>query len=161
MRGLIGKQEPYLYELTGFVAEHMRPGLSGNDGIRAARRPHREGRRASLRHHVPGSRESIQRRNREASPARRVPGAVSFKLYDTYGLALDEQEDMARERGLEIDREGFEAEMKQQRERARASWKGGEKGAVAPAYQQLLEHRAAPNSWAMTSWTPLRKSPAC
>ncbi len=29
-----------------------------------------------------------------------IPGAVSFKLYDTYGLALDEQEDMAREHGL-------------------------------------------------------------
>ena len=38
-----------------------------------------------------------------------------------------------------IDRDGFEAEMRLQRERARASWKGGEKGAIAPAYQQLLE----------------------
>ena len=45
---------------------------------------------------------------------------------------------MARERGLTIDREGFEREMEQQRERARASWKGAEKGAVAPAYQELL-----------------------
>ena len=67
-----------------------------------------------------------------------VPGAVSFRLYDTYGLALDEQEEMARERGIAIDRVGFEEEMKHQRERARASWKGGEKGAIAPAYQELL-----------------------
>jgi alanyl-tRNA synthetase len=59
-------------------------------------------------------------------------------LYDTYGLALDEQEEMARERGVEIDRAGFEEEMRHQRERARASWKGGEKGQIAPAYQQLL-----------------------
>jgi alanyl-tRNA synthetase len=70
---------------------------------------------------------------------RTIPGAVSFKLYDTYGLALDEQEDMAREHGLGIDREGFEREMEQQRERARASWKGAEKSAVVPAYQKLLE----------------------
>ena len=68
-----------------------------------------------------------------------VPGSVAFKLYDTYGLALDEQEDIARERGVEIDRAGFESEMSLQRERARASWKGGEKGAIAPAYRQLLE----------------------
>src|SRR5262249_56325518 len=47
---------------------------------------------------------------------------------------------MAREYGLIIDRAGFEAEMEQQRERARASWKGAEKGAVVPAYQKLLEH---------------------
>jgi alanyl-tRNA synthetase len=68
-----------------------------------------------------------------------IPGAVAFKLYDTYGLALDEQEDMAREHGLAIDREAFDREMEQQRERARASWKGAEKGAVVPAYQKLLE----------------------
>ena len=36
-----------------------------------------------------------------------LPGAAAFKLYDTYGLALDEQEEMAREFGLSIDREGF------------------------------------------------------
>jgi alanyl-tRNA synthetase len=70
---------------------------------------------------------------------RTIPGAVSFKLYDTYGLALDEQEDMAREHGLAIDRGGFEREMEQQRERARASWKGAEKVAVVPAYQKMLE----------------------
>src|SRR5208283_4773164 len=40
---------------------------------------------------------------------------------------------------LSIDREGFEREMDQQRERARASWKGAEKGVVAPAYQKLIE----------------------
>ncbi len=46
---------------------------------------------------------------------------------------------MAREHGLALDREGFEREMEQQRERARASWKGAEKGAVVPAYQKLIE----------------------
>ncbi len=65
-----------------------------------------------------------------------LPGPAAFKLYDTYGLALDEQEDMARERGLSIDRDGFEVEMKQQRERARASWKGAAQGTVsAPIYR--------------------------
>ena len=95
-----------------------------------------------------------------SSAGNAVPGAVSFKLYDTFGLALDEQEDMARERGFEIDREGFETEMKQQRDRARASWKGADKGNIAPAYQQLSP-RAARNSSATASWTPRRKSSAC
>ena len=114
-------------------------GLSGNDGKRAARGARGEGRRASLRHHVPGGREGVSTRRCSTVTGHTIPGAVSFKLYDTYGLALDEQEDMARERGLAIDREGFDAEMEQQRERARASWKGAEKGAVVPAYQKLLE----------------------
>ena len=46
---------------------------------------------------------------------------------------------MAREHGLAIDRAAFDSEMEQQRERARASWKGAEKGAVVPAYQALVE----------------------
>ena len=66
-----------------------------------------------------------------------LPGAVSFKLYDTYGLALEEQEEMARERGLSIDRDGFEAELSGQRARARASWRGAEKAAVAEVYAGL------------------------
>ncbi len=66
-----------------------------------------------------------------------LPGASAFKLYDTYGLALDEQEEMAREFDLSIDREGFTAEMEKQRTRARASWKGAEKVQVNPVYQAL------------------------
>ena len=56
-----------------------------------------------------------------------LPGAAAFKLYDRYGLALDEQEEMAREFGLTIDRENFSVEMEKQRARARASWKGADK----------------------------------
>ncbi len=66
-----------------------------------------------------------------------LPGAASFKLYDTYGLALDEQEEMAREAGVTIDREGFSVEMEKQRTRARASWKGADKAQVNPVYQAL------------------------
>ncbi|HTC32761.1 MAG TPA: alanine--tRNA ligase-related protein, partial [Bryobacteraceae bacterium] len=61
----------------------------------------------------------------------------SFKLYDTFGLALDEQEEMARERGLTIDTEGFQAEMEKQRTRARASWKGADKTQIPAVYKDL------------------------
>ncbi|HIQ39987.1 MAG TPA: alanine--tRNA ligase, partial [Sulfurivirga caldicuralii] len=50
-----------------------------------------------------------------------LPGEVVFKLYDTYGFPLDLTADIARERGLKIDEAGFEAEMRKQRERARAA----------------------------------------
>src|SRR6202035_1515697 len=66
-----------------------------------------------------------------------LPGAAAFKLYDTYGLALDEQEEMAREFGLSIDRENFTAEMEKQRARARASWRGGDKAQIADVYKEL------------------------
>jgi len=52
-----------------------------------------------------------------------IDGATVFKLYDTYGFPVDLTADVARERGLTIDQDGFEAEMEAQRERARAASK--------------------------------------
>ena len=54
---------------------------------------------------------------------KQLPGDVAFKLYDTYGFPVDLTADIARERGLTIDEEGFEAAMEGQRERARAASK--------------------------------------
>ena len=51
----------------------------------------------------------------------RIPGDVVFQLYDTYGFPTDLTADVARERGLTIDMEGFEAAMEAQRERGRAA----------------------------------------
>ncbi|PID60823.1 MAG: alanine--tRNA ligase [Gammaproteobacteria bacterium] len=50
-----------------------------------------------------------------------LPGEVIFRLYDTYGFPADLTADIARERGLELDMEGFEEHMQAQRERARAA----------------------------------------
>jgi alanyl-tRNA synthetase len=49
-----------------------------------------------------------------------IPGKVVFKLYDTYGFPVDLTADIARERGLKIDKAGYEKEMQAQRERAQA-----------------------------------------
>jgi len=135
---LIGKQDPYLFELTGFVAELMRSGYPEmmESVQRVARVVKDEEHRYATTFLVA---EKVFNDEIARISNGTVPGSVSFKLYDTYGLALDEQEDIARERGVHIDRGGFEAEMRLQRERARASWKGGEKGVIAPAYQRLLE----------------------
>ena len=50
-----------------------------------------------------------------------IPGSVVFKLYDTYGFPMDLTADIARERELTVDEEGFEREMQAQRERARSA----------------------------------------
>ncbi|MBG6290712.1 alanine--tRNA ligase [Pseudomonas nitroreducens] len=50
-----------------------------------------------------------------------IPGNVVFKLYDTYGFPVDLTNDIARERSLTLDEEGFEREMEAQRERARSA----------------------------------------
>ena len=52
-----------------------------------------------------------------------IPGDVVFKLYDTYGFPVDLTADIARERGLTVDQNGFEEAMAGQRDRARAASK--------------------------------------
>lgn len=51
----------------------------------------------------------------------KIPGDTVFKLYDTYGFPTDLTADVARERGLTIDMDGFELAMDAQRTRARAA----------------------------------------
>jgi alanyl-tRNA synthetase len=70
------------------------------------------------------------------------PGDELFKLHDTFGLRPDFVEDIVHSdniSGLTIDREGYEAEMQKQRERARASWKGAEKKVALPVFLKLAE----------------------
>jgi len=50
-----------------------------------------------------------------------IPGDVVFQLYDTFGFPADLTADIARERGLEVDMQGFEYAMEAQRARGRAS----------------------------------------
>nr|WP_019674960.1 alanine--tRNA ligase [Arsukibacterium perlucidum] len=47
-----------------------------------------------------------------------IPGDLVFKLYDTYGFPVDLTNDVARERNLTIDQQGFDAAMAAQRKRA-------------------------------------------
>ncbi len=54
-----------------------------------------------------------------------IPGETAFRLYDTYGFPVDLTADIARERGLRVDLEGFERAMAEQRERARAAGQFG------------------------------------
>ncbi|HZL12696.1 MAG TPA: alanine--tRNA ligase-related protein, partial [Verrucomicrobiae bacterium] len=63
------------------------------------------------------------RNNARGGRAPQIMGDFAFKLYDTYGFPLDLTELMARERGLTVDKEGFEKLMDEQRARARAAQK--------------------------------------
>ncbi|MCS7282174.1 MAG: alanine--tRNA ligase [Anaerolineae bacterium] len=50
-----------------------------------------------------------------------IPGREAFRLYDTFGLALEIVKDVAEEHGLTVDEEGFHVAMEEQRARARAA----------------------------------------
>ncbi|MEX2526375.1 MAG: alanine--tRNA ligase [Gemmatimonadota bacterium] len=71
----------------------------------------------------------------EVAPVRESPeddavldGAEAFRLYDTFGFPLDLTAIMAKERGYQVDRAGFEAALLEQRQRSRAHQKLGDDG---------------------------------
>ena len=59
------------------------------------------------------------------SGAKALPGEEAFRLYDTFGFPLDLTSDILEEQGIGVDEEGFQARMKEQRERARAARAAG------------------------------------
>ncbi len=134
----IGAAEPFLYQLTGFVAEWMKPAYPEllESVPRVARIVLDEEKRYASTFQIA---ERVFHDEARSAAGGVLPGAAAFRLYDTYGMALDEQLDMARELGLTIDMAGFEEAMQRQRERARASWKGAEKAQIAPVYQQAAD----------------------
>ncbi|HQG13794.1 MAG TPA: alanine--tRNA ligase, partial [bacterium] len=67
-----------------------------------------------------------------------IPGEVAFKLYDTFGFPLDVTRMIAAESGFAVDEGGFEKKMSEQRERARASWKGSGENGVCSIYKKLV-----------------------
>ncbi len=68
-----------------------------------------------------------------------LSGATAFKLHDTYGFPIELTTEIASERGVAVDRTEFDTMMDQQRERARAAWKGGDAAADADLYRGLLD----------------------
>jgi alanyl-tRNA synthetase len=72
-------------------------------------------------------------------PLGRIRGRELFWLHDTFGLRPDFVRDVVKNYGLDVDLEGYEAEMQRQRERARASWKAAEKKIASPVFLERAE----------------------
>ncbi|RPI26736.1 MAG: alanine--tRNA ligase [Acidobacteria bacterium] len=126
---MLGTEQPFLYTMTSLVAELMKdayPELQESRDYAATVVKHEEEKFSSTLSLgmalFDDIAETVGRQGK-----RLLPGAELFKLYDTYGFPLDLAREIATERDLDVDEAGFNAELEKQRERARASWKGGEK----------------------------------
>ena len=75
-----------------------------------------------------------------AADGSKLSGRSAFLLHDTYGFPLELTQEIAGERGIEVDIDGFEAEMSQQRTRAKDARKSGRAdGDRVEAYREVLE----------------------
>ena len=68
-----------------------------------------------------------------------LPGAVAFKLYDTYGFPLDLTQDALRGKGRTVEVAGFEAAMQHQRAEARKAWAGSGEAATEAIWFELRQ----------------------
>ncbi|HEX7087399.1 MAG TPA: alanine--tRNA ligase [Vicinamibacterales bacterium] len=117
----LGLTEPFLHRLADVLVEHMGdayPELrTGRDTIAQVIRAEEARFDAVLTGGLPRLEELL---DTAAASGGVVPGDEAFRLYDTWGLPLDFIEDLASERKLAFDREGFDRAMEAQREKARA-----------------------------------------
>ena len=67
-----------------------------------------------------------------------LPGDVAFTLHDTYGFPVEVTAEIVAERGVGLDRVGFEAAMGEQRRRAREAGRGGD-GEDRARYRELVD----------------------
>ncbi|MEY2490401.1 MAG: alanyl-tRNA synthetase [Verrucomicrobiota bacterium] len=122
----LGFHEPFFYELVDVLARAMSevfPELRAKQSlIKDTLRREEEGFNKTLDKGIALFESEVSRLG-GTSESRLISGAFAFRLFDEQGFPLDLTELMARERGLTVDKEGFEGLMEQQRSRARASQK--------------------------------------
>jgi alanyl-tRNA synthetase len=116
----LGMKEPFFYQLVDVLNAEMGeayPELARSvDAVKKVLRQEEERFAETLEQGLAILEESIA-----GMQGKTIAGETVFKLYDTYGFPVDLTADIARERGLEVDEDGFDKEMEAQRERARAA----------------------------------------
>ena len=136
---LLGWPKPFLHTMTGHVVDLMKDAYPDLVNTRdyVDRVVENEEKRFSTTVAVAvGKLEEIIA-DVESHDGNRIPGKELFKLYDTFGLPLDFTEEIAREKSLVLDIQGFNSELDRQKERARESWKGHSRS--AGVYESIAE----------------------
>jgi len=132
---LLGQTKPFLFEMVFAVRDLMRDAYPELDETveRVSKTVQVEETRFA--HTLDIGLEKLEGLLRQAQG--QFSGSEAFKLYDTFGMPLDFMQDAARDQGIAFDQAGFDHAMEEQRQRAKASWKGAAKQTANPAYQKL------------------------
>ncbi|EPM5705686.1 alanine--tRNA ligase [Campylobacter upsaliensis] len=134
---LLGLKEPFMYKLVDVLCELM----GGHYAyLNEKKEAIKEQIKLEEERFLGTIEKGIELFNEELAKTQNIfSGEIAFKLYDTYGFPLDLTQDMLREKGLSIDEECFERLMSEQKERAKAAWKGSGDKAVSGDFKILLE----------------------
>jgi alanyl-tRNA synthetase len=140
----LGITEPFLHSLVDVVVREMGPAYpeleSGRNLVVEVVRNEEERFDAVLTSGLPKLEEVL---DRAAAGSKVLSGDEAFRLYDSLGVPVDFMEDLASQRGLTIDRAGYDRAMEGQRERARAGSSFETKKAQEFAYESDEARRSA------------------
>jgi alanyl-tRNA synthetase len=119
----IGIERPFMYELVSVVGEIMAdfyPEVKENRAFIEKVIKNEEDRFHETLHEGLAILSEVMKAEK-AKGSTIISGADIFRLYDTFGFPVELTEEYAGDEGMTVDHEGFEAEMEQQRERARSA----------------------------------------
>ncbi len=121
----LGVKEPFIYTLVGKVGDMLGEAypeiIKRSQHVARMIKAEEEGFGATLDRGIALFEEVAEKV--KTSGENRIGGENAFKLYDTFGFPLDLTVLMAREKGLEVDQDGFTAHMSKRREQSRADAK--------------------------------------
>ena len=138
---LLGLTDPFLHKTTSMVVEDMGeqfPELNDNKDFMARMvREEEERFSQTLDKGLIILEEEMEELRKEGKNT--ISGETAFKLYDTFGFPLDIINDVAEKHEFIVDEPGFNAAMKEQKDRAKAAWKGSGEKDTATIFRQVLE----------------------
>ena len=118
---LLGAREPLMYRLAPALISEMGKAYPELGRARAAIESALEQEEARFQRTLGNGLSLLDKETADMKPGDALPGAVAFKLSDTYGFPLDLTQDILRGREMSVDVDGFEAALEQQRQDSRAA----------------------------------------
>jgi alanyl-tRNA synthetase len=140
---LLGAQDPVMYRLVPALVAQMGQAYPELGRAQALIEETLKLEETRFKHHAGPRPEAAGRGTGGCPRAPRCPGEAAFKLYDTYGFPLDLTQDALREKGREVDVDGFDTAMAEQKAKARAAWSGSGEAADAAIWFDIAEEHGA------------------
>ena len=137
---LMNINEPFIYKLVGKLVDLMGgafPELNSNQSL-IEKALHAE--ESKFITTLDKGLSLLESEIRNLGNGQVLEGKIAFKLYDTFGFPLDLTQDALREKNMTVDLNGYEAEMKAQKERARNAWSGSGSISEDKAWLKIIEN---------------------
>ncbi|MCI0418076.1 MAG: alanine--tRNA ligase, partial [Acidobacteria bacterium] len=157
---LLGLEDPFLYQMTGYVAELMKSPypelLTTREYVAKVVKNEEQRFSSTIRIAIDQLSEAFAKIQKSPGREHVLPGEIMFKFYDTFGLPLDLMQELAEETGVKLDEAGFNEKLEAQRERGKASWITGSAHGTSTADGTLKALPPAPEKTSFLGYSDLQ-----